>query len=158
MTKGIYGAFSKSTGECIYIGKSNSSIQGRWTSHKKAWKNDKPIHRQQLLTQFLHFFGNQIEWKILVDLGALDQKGWEHGGKALLEVLEREVFFQTKPIASAYIPNGWGVLRDLESNGNGYPISEWNPYSIGIRVQKGKFAKFSDDKPHFINPRIPEQV
>lgn len=154
MAKGIYGAFNKHTGESIYIGKSNSSIQGRWTAHKKAWKAGRPIHRQQLFTQYLYFFGDQIEWQILVDLATFDQQDWEHGDAALLEALERDMFLQAKPIANAYIPNGWDMLRHIESGGNPYAISEWNPYSVGIRVHKGEFAGFSDGKAHFTKPRV----
>ena len=76
MTKGIYGAFNKTTGECIYVGKSNSSITGRWNHHKKLWKAGRPIHRQPLLTQYLYFFGDQVEWRILSELSELKPADW----------------------------------------------------------------------------------
>ena len=52
---GIYGAFNKVTNECIYIGKSKSLISTRWREHARFWKKLRPIHRQPLLTQYLHF-------------------------------------------------------------------------------------------------------
>lgn len=124
-------------------------MSARWAAHKRAWKKDKPIHRQQLFTQYLYFFGDQIDWQVLVDIGTLDQQGWAYGDAALLEVLEREVFFQTKPIANAYIPNGWDTMRLIESGGEPYAISEWNPNMVEIRVKKGEFAGFSDGKGRF---------
>ncbi|MBM3210114.1 hypothetical protein FJZ39_02135 [Candidatus Saccharibacteria bacterium] len=154
MTKGIYGAFNKTTGECIYVGKSNSSITGRWNHHKKLWKAGRPIHRQPLLTQYLYFFGDQVEWRILSELSELKPADWIYTDNDLLEAAEREIFFQLKPIANAYIPNGWDTLRLVENNGEPYSISEWNPYAVDIRISKGQFARFSDDKPHFTNPHI----
>ena len=63
---GIYGAFNKVTNECIYIGKSKSLIITRWREHARFWKKLRPIHRQPLLTQYLHFFSDQIEWRVLL--------------------------------------------------------------------------------------------
>jgi hypothetical protein len=140
---GIYGAFNKDTGECIYIGKSKSVIAKRWQEHKRFWKKLRPIHRQPLLTQYLHFFGNQIEWKVLLPVP-------EDVDNDLVEYCERRMFEDYKPIANTIIPNGTIFGRSfLEGEGDSVAIQEWNPYMVDIRVSKGKFLRFSDDKAHF---------
>ncbi len=48
---GIYGAFGKTTGVCVYIGKSRALMSTRWREHARFWKKLRPIHRQPLLTQ-----------------------------------------------------------------------------------------------------------
>jgi len=142
---GIYGAFSKDTGECIYIGKSKSIIAKRWQEHKRFWKKLRPIHRQPLLTQYLHFFGNQIEWKVLLPLT-------EDVDNDLIEYCERRIFVEYKPIANTIIPNGTIFGRSiLEGEGDSITVQEWNPYMVDIRISKGQFLKFSDDKTHFTN-------
>lgn len=140
---GIYGAFNKNTGECIYIGKSKSVIAKRWQEHKRFWKKLRPIHRQPLLTQYLHFFGNQIEWKVLLPLA-------DDIDNDLVEYCERRTFEDYKPIANTIIPNGTIFGRSiLEGEGDSVAIQEWNPYMVDIRISKGKFLRFSDDKAHF---------
>lgn len=145
---GIYGAFNKHTGECIYIGKSKSMIINRWHEHKRFWKKLRPIHRQPLLTQYLHFFGNQIEWKALLPLA-------DDINNDLVEYCERRVFEEYKPIANTIIPNGTIFGRSiLEGEGDSIAVQEWNPYMVDIRVSKGQFMRFSDDKTHFNSPDI----
>jgi len=96
---GIYGAFNKKTGECIYIGKSRSSISTRWREHARFWKKLRPIHRQPLLTQYLHFFSDQIEWRVLLPVAS-------DINNDLLEYSERRLFEKYRPIANSIIPNG----------------------------------------------------
>ena len=145
--RGIYGAFNKNTGECIYIGKSKSIIISRWREHKRFWKRLRPIHRQPLLTQYLHFFGNQIEWRVLLPVP-------ENIDNDLVEYCERRIFEQYKPIANTIIPNGTIYGRSvLEGESDSIAIQEWNPYMVEIRISKGQFSRFSDDKVHFGNPR-----
>lgn len=145
---GIYGALNKHTGECIYIGKSKSMIINRWHEHKRFWKKLRPIHRQPLLTQYLHFFGNQIEWKVLLPLA-------DDINNDLVEYCERRVFEEYKPIANTIIPNGTIFGRSvLEGEGDSIAVQEWNPYMVDIRVSKGQFVRFSDDKTHFNSPDI----
>lgn len=144
--RGIYGAFNKDTGECVYVGKSKSVIAKRWQEHKRFWKKLRPIHRQPLLTQYLHFFSNQIEWKVLLPLS-------EDIDNDLVEYCERRIFEEYKPIANTIIPNGTIFGRSiLEGEGDSITVQEWNPYMIEIRISKGQFLKFSDDKAHFTLP------
>lgn len=140
---GIYGAFNKKSGECIYIGKSYSSISGRWKEHKRYWKRLRPIHRQPLLTQYLHFFGDQIEWKVLLPVeNEIDND--------MVEYCERRLFEAYKPIANTIIPNGTLFGRSvLEGEGEMVSVSEWNPYMTTIKIRKGTCIGFSDDKKHF---------
>lgn len=141
--RGIYGAFNKDTGECVYIGKSKSVIAKRWQEHKRTWKKLRPIHRQPLLTQYLHFFGEQIEWKVLLPLT-------DDIDNDLVEYCERRIFEQYKPIANTIIPNGTIFGRSiLEGEGDSMAVQEWNPYMVEIRISKGQFLKFSDGKTHF---------
>ena len=141
--KGVYGAFNKNTGECVYIGKSKSVITKRWQEHKRFWKKLRPIHRQPLLTQYLHFFGDQIEWKVLLPLA-------EGIDNDLVEYCERRIFEECKPIANTIIPNGTIFGRSiLEGEGDSITVQEWSPYMVEIRISKGRFLKFSDDKTHF---------
>ncbi len=141
--RGIYGAFNKTTGECIYIGKSKSIIINRWREHQRFWKKLRPIHRQPLLTQYLHFFGSQIEWRVLLPIP-------EDIDNDLVEYCERRIFEEYKPIANTIIPNGTIFGRSiLEGEGDSVAVQEWNPYMVDIRVSKGKFLRFSDDKAHF---------
>lgn len=143
---GIYGAFIKDTGECVYVGKSKSVIAKRWQEHKRFWKKLRPIHKQPLLTQYLYFFGDQIEWKVILPLA-------EDINNDLVEYCERRIFEDCKPIANTIIPNGTILGRSvLEDAGNAITVQEWNPYMVEIRILKGQFLKFSDDKNHFINP------
>ncbi|MGH9923756.1 MAG: hypothetical protein ACRD5B_00095 [Nitrososphaeraceae archaeon] len=146
--QGIYGAFNKSTGECVYIGKSKSVIAKRWQEHRRFWKKLRPIHRQPLLTQYLHFFGEQIEWKVLLPLT-------DDIDNDLVEYCERRIFEEYKPIANTIIPNGTIFGRSiLEGEGDSIAIQEWNPYMVEIRISKGQFLKFSDDKTHFTTSNI----
>ena len=140
---GIYGAFNKKSGECIYIGKSYSSISGRWKEHKRYWKRLRPIHRQPLLTQYLHFFGDQIEWKVLLPVeNEIDND--------MVEYCERRLFEEYKPIANTIIPNGTLFGRSvLEGEGEMVSVSEWNPYMTTIKIRKGVCIGFSDGKKHF---------
>ncbi len=140
---GIYGAFNKKSGECIYIGKSYSSISGRWKEHKRYWKRLRPIHRQPLLTQYLHFFGDQIEWKVLLPVeNEVDND--------MVEYCERRLFEEYKPIANTIIPNGTLFGRSvLEGEGEMVSVSEWNPYMTTIKIHKGTCIGFSDDKKLF---------
>ena len=141
--RGIYGAFNKATGECIYIGKSKSIIINRWREHQRFWKKLRPIHRQPLLTQYLPFFGSQIEWRVLLPIP-------ENIDNDLVEYCERRIFEEYKPIANTIIPNGTIFGRSiLEGEGDSVAVQEWNPYMVDIRVSKGKFLRFSDDKTHF---------
>jgi hypothetical protein len=141
--QGIYGAFNKSTGECVYIGKSKSVIAKRWQEHKRFWKKLRPIHRQPLLTRYLHFFGEQIEWKVLLPVT-------DDIANDLVEYCERRIFEEYKPIANTIIPNGTIFGRSvLEGEGDSIAIQEWNPYMVEIRIAKGQFLKFSDGKNHF---------
>ncbi len=146
--RGIYGAFNKNTGECVYIGKSKSMIISRWHEHQRFWKKLRPIHRQPLLTQYLHFFGNQIEWKVLLPIP-------EDIGNDLVEYCERRIFEEYKPIANTIIPNGTIFGRSiLEGEGESISVQEWSPYMVDIRVSKGQFLRFSDDKTHFKSPDV----
>jgi len=139
---GIYGAFSKDTGECIYIGKSHSLISGRWREHARFWKRLRPIHRQPLLTQYLHFFGDQIEWKVLLPVeGDVDND--------LLEYCERRLFEKYSPIANTIIPNGTIFGRSVMEGADTIAVSEWNPNMVTIKIHKGGFNGFSDGKKHF---------
>lgn len=141
--QGIYGAFNKNTGECVYIGKSKSIIAKRWQEHKRFWKKLRPIHRQPLLTQYLHFFGDQIEWQVLLPLT-------EDIDNDLVEYCERRIFEEYKPIANTIIPNGTIFGRSiLEGEGDSITVQEWNPFMVEIRISKGQFLKFSDDKTRF---------
>lgn len=140
---GIYGAFNKKSGECIYIGKSYSSISGRWKEHKRYWKRLRPIHRQPLLTQYLHFFGDQIQWKVLLPVDS-------EVDNDMVEYCERRLFEEYQPIANTIIPNGTLFGRSvLEGEGESVLISEWNPYMVTIKIQKGACIGFSDSKKHF---------
>ena len=140
---GIYGAFNKLTGECIYIGKSYSLISGRWREHARYWKRLRPIHRQQLLTQYLHFFSDQIEWRVLLPIeGDVDND--------LIEYSERRLFEKYRPIANSIIPNGTIFGRSvMEGEGESVSVSEWNPDMVTIKIHKGAFNGFSDNKRHF---------
>lgn len=140
---GIYGAFNKSTDECIYIGKSKSLISTRWREHARFWKKLRPIHRQPLLTQYLHFFRDQIEWRVLLPVdSSIDND--------LIEYAERRLFEKCRPIANSIIPNGTFFGRSvLEGEGNSVLVSEWNPSMVEIRIRKGQFNGFSDGKSHF---------
>ena len=140
---GVYGAFSKNTGECIYIGKSFSLISTRWREHAKFWKKLRPIHRQPLLTQYLHFFNDQIEWKVLLPVeGDINND--------LIEYCERRLFEKYQPIANSIIPNGTIFGRSvMEGEGESVSVSEWNPNMVTIKIHKGAFAGFSDGKKHF---------
>lgn len=143
MCVGIYGAFNKHTGECIYIGKSKSLISRRWKEHEKAWKKLRPIHRQPLLTQFLYFFKNQIEWRVLLPID-------DQISNDLIEYCERRIFEQYQPIANTIIPNGTFYGRSvLEGEGESVSVSEWNPHMVTIKIHKGGFNGFSDGKKHF---------
>lgn len=140
---GIYGAFNKTTGECIYIGKSKSLISTRWREHARFWKKLRPIHRQPLLTQYLHFFSDQIEWRVLLPTGSSADNN-------LIEYAERRLFEKYRPIANSIIPNGTFFGRSvLEGEGNSVSVSEWNPNMVEIRIRKGQFNGFSDGKNHF---------
>ncbi len=140
---GIYGAFNKKTGECIYIGKSRSSISTRWREHTRFWKKLRPIHRQPLLTKYLHFFKDQIEWKVLLPVES-------NVNNDLLEFCERRLFEKYRPIANSIIPNGTFYGRSvMEGEGNSISVSEWNPVMVEIRIHKGQFNGFSDNKSHF---------
>ena len=140
---GIYGAFNKNTGECIYIGKSKSLINTRWREHARFWKKLRPIHRQPHLTQYLHFFSDQIEWRVLLPTGSSTDND-------LIEYVERRLFEKYRPIANAIVPNGTLFGRSvLEGEGNSVSVSEWNPNMVEIRIHKGQFNGFSDGKNHF---------
>jgi len=140
---GIYGAFNKNTGECIYIGKSRTSISTRWREHARFWKKLRPIHRQPLLTQYLHFFRDQIEWKVLLPVES-------DTNNDLLEYCERRLFEKYRPIANTITPNGTFYGRSvMEGEGNSISVSEWNPVMVEIRIRKGQFNGFSDGKNHF---------
>lgn len=140
---GIYGAFNKVTGECIYIGKSKSLIIKRWQEHERFWKRFRPIHRQPLLTQYLYFFKDQIEWRVLLPLSNdIDND--------LIEYCERRLFEKYRPIANTIIPNGTIFGRSvLENEGESVSVSEWNPNMVTIKIHKGGFNGFSDGKRHF---------
>lgn len=140
---GIYGAFNKNTGECIYIGKSFTLISTRWREHARFWKRLRPIHRQPLLTQYLHFFSDQIEWKVLLPVeGEVDND--------LIEYCERRLFEKHQPIANSIIPNGTIFGRSvMEGEGESVSVSEWNPDMVTIKIHKGAFNGFSDGKKHF---------
>lgn len=140
---GIYGAFNKKTEECIYIGKSRSLISTRWREHARFWKKLRPIHRQPLLTQYLHFFSDQIEWRVLLPVAS-------DINNDLLEYCERRLFEKYRPIANSIIPNGTFYGRSvMEGEGNSVSVSEWNPDMVEIRIRKGQFNGFSDGKSHF---------
>lgn len=140
---GIYGAFSKSTGECVYIGKSRTSISNRWSEHARFWKKEKPIHRQPLLTQYLHFFGDQIEWRVLLPFQTVIDND-------MIEYCERRLFEKYQPIANSIIPNGTIFGRSvMEGEGESISVSEWNPNMVTIKIHKGAFAGFSDGREHF---------
>ena len=140
---GIYGAFNKVTNECIYIGKSKSLISTRWREHARFWKKLRPIHRQPLLTQYLHFFSDQIEWRVLLPTGSSTDND-------LIEYAERRLFEKYRPIANSIVPNGTFFGRSvLEGEGNSVSVSEWNPNMVEIRIRKGQFNGFSDGKNHF---------
>ena len=140
---GIYGAFNKKTGECLYIGKSRSSISTRWREHARFWKKLRPIHRQPLLTQYLHFFSDQIEWKVLLPVAS-------DINNDLLEYCERRLFEKYRPIANSIIPNGTFYGRSvMEGEGDSISVSEWSPTMVEIRIRKGQFNGFSDGKSHF---------
>lgn len=140
---GIYGAFNKKTGECIYLGKSRSSIRTRWREHARFWKKLRPIHRQPLLTQYLHFFSDQIEWKVLLPVEG-------NVNNDLLEYCERRLFEKYRPIANTIIPNGTFYGRSvMENEGDSVSVSEWNPSMVEIRIRKGQFNGFSDGNNHF---------
>jgi len=141
---GIYGAFNKNTGECIYIGKSKSLISSRLREHERFWKRFRPIHRQPLLTQYLYFFKDQIEWRVLVPLSNdIDND--------LIEYCERRLFEDYQPIANTIIPNGTIFGRSvMEGEGESVSVSEWNPNMITIKIHKGDFNGFSDGKSHFV--------
>lgn len=140
---GIYGAFNRNTGECLYIGKSRSVISARWREHARFWKRLRPIHRQPLLTQYLHFFSDQIEWRVLLPVdGSTDND--------LIEYAERRLFEKYRPIANSIVPNGTFFGRSiLEGEGNSVSVSDWNPNMVEIRIRKGQFNGFSDGKSHF---------
>jgi hypothetical protein len=142
---GVYGAFNKNTSECIYIGKSRSSIATRWREHARFWKKLRPINRQPLLTQYLHFFSDQIEWKVLLPVASdVDND--------LLEYSERRLFEKYQPIANSIVPNGTFYGRSvMEGEGDSISVSEWNPRMVEIRIRKGQFNGFSDGKSHFDN-------
>lgn len=140
---GIYGAFNKVTNECIYIGKSKSLISTRWREHARFWKKLRPIHRQPLLTQYLHFFSDQIEWRVLLPVDSSTDND-------LIEYAERRLFEKYHPIANSIVPNGTFFGRSvLEGEGNSVSVSEWNPNMVEIRIHKGRFNGFSDGKNHF---------
>lgn len=140
---GIYGAFNKKTGECLYIGKSRSSISTRWREHARFCKKLRPIHRQPLLTQYLHFFSDQIEWKVLLPINS-------DINNDLIEYCERRLFEKYRPIANSIIPNGTFYGRSvMEGEGDSILVSEWNPCMVDIRIRKGQFNGFSDGKSHF---------
>ncbi len=140
---GIYGAFNRNNGECIYIGKSFSLISTRWHEHTRFWKRLRPIHRQPLLTQYLHFFSDQVEWKVLLPVeGEIDND--------LIEYCERRLFEKHQPIANSIIPNGTMFGRSvMEGEGESVSVSEWNPNMVTIKIHKGAFVGFSDGKKHF---------
>lgn len=141
--RGIYGAFNKNTGECIYIGKSQSLINKRWRNHARLWKKDRPIHRQPLLTQYLYFFSDQIIWKVLFPVE-------DHIDNDLIEYCERRLFEKYQPIANSIIPNGTIFGRSvMEGEGESISVSEWNPNMTTIKIRNGKFNGFSDGKNHF---------
>lgn len=141
--KGIYGAFNKDTNECIYIGKSKYLIYTRWREHKRFWKKLRPIHRQLLLTQYLHYFGDQIEWRVLLPID-------DSVNNDLIEYAERRLFERYRPIANSIIPNGTIFGRSfMEGEGDSITVSEWNSNMVTIKIHKGKFDGFSDGKNHF---------
>jgi len=144
---GIYGAFNKNTGECIYIGKSKSMITRRWREHERFWKRFRPIHRQPLLTQYLYFFKDQIEWRVLMPLSNdIDND--------LIEYCERRLFENYRPIANTIIPNGTILGRSvMEGEGESISVSEWNPNMVTIKIRKGDFDCFSDGKTHFVHEK-----
>ncbi len=140
---GIYGAFNKVTGECIYIGKSHSLISNRWQEHARFWKRLRPIHRQPLLTQYLHFFSDQIEWRVLLPVES-------EVDNDLLEYCERRLFEKYSPLANTIIPNGTIFGRSvMEGEADTIAVSEWNPNMVTIKIHKGGFNGFSDGKKHF---------
>ncbi len=140
---GIYGAFNKNTGECVYIGKTYSIMRNRWREHARFWKKLRPIHRQPLLTQYLHFFNDQIEWRALLPIdGDIDND--------VIEYCERRLFEKYQPIANTIIPNGTVFGRSvMEGEGESITVSEWNPNLVTIKIHKGSFNGFSDGKKHF---------
>ena len=140
---GIYGAFNKNTGECIYIGKSKSLISTRWREHARFWKKLRPIHRQPLLTQYMHFFSDQIKWRVLLPVE-------NDINNDLIEFCERRLFEKYRPIANSIVPNGTFFGRSvLEGEGDSVLVSEWNPDMVTIKIHKGNFNGFSDGKSHF---------
>ena len=140
---GIYGAFNRNTGACLYIGKSRSVISTRWREHARFWKKLRPIHRQPLLTQYLHFFSDQIEWRVLLPVDS-------NTDNDLIEYAERRLFEKYRPIANSIVPNGTFFGRSvLEGEGNSVSVSGWNPNMVEIRIRKGQFNGFSDGKSHF---------
>lgn len=144
---GIYGAFNKNNSECIYIGKSKSIISKRWREHEQFWKRFRPIHRQPLLTQYLYFFKDQIEWRVLLPLD-------NDTDNDLIEYCERRLFEDHQPIANTIIPNGTIVGRSImEGEGKIVLVSEWNPNMVTIKIRKGDFESFSDGKSHFVRKK-----
>lgn len=145
---GIYGAFNKKTGECIYIGKSKSLVNRRWHEHERFWKRLRPLHRQPLLTQYLYFFKDQIEWRVLLPIS-------DDIDDDLLEYCERRLFEDYRPIANSIVPNGTYYGRSvLEGEGDAVSVSEWNPNMVTIKVHKGSFNGFSDGKSHFVHESV----
>lgn len=145
---GIYGIFSANTGECIYIGKSLSSIMRRWREHRNSFKKGKPIHRQPLLTKYMYFFKDQLELRVLLPIDTAKTSN------DMIEYCERRLFEKYKPIANTIIPNGTYFGRSvLEGEDDSVSISEWNPHMVEIRVKNGQFNGFSDDKDHFTAPK-----
>ncbi len=143
---GVYGAFNKKTGECIYIGKSGTDISRRWREHSRVWKKDRPIHRQPLLTQYLYFFGNQIAWRVLLPMD-------KDVDVNMVEYCERRMFEKFKPIANGIVPNGTYFGRSmLEGEGEMVSVSDGNPNMVQIRIHKGEFNGFSDGVMHFEKP------
>ncbi|MBC7564750.1 GIY-YIG nuclease family protein [Candidatus Saccharibacteria bacterium] len=140
---GVYGAFNKNSGECIYIGKSKKMISERWREHARHWKKFRPIHIQTLLTQYFYFFKDQIEWRVLLPIeGNVDND--------LIEYCERRLFEQYRPIANSIIPNGTYYGRSvLENEGDSISVSVWNPYMVTIKIHKGNYNGFSDNKIRF---------
>lgn len=95
------------------------------------------------MTQYLHFFSDQIEWRVLLPTSSSTDND-------LIEYAERRLFEKYYPIANSIVPNGTFFGRSvLEGEGNTVSVSEWNPNMVEIRVRKGQFNGFSDGKNHF---------
>ena len=90
---GIYGMYKND--ELIYIGYTMKSFEQRWNQHMVAIKN-KALIKQQLYVYGLIDWGDEIDFKVLIDARAIEtnepltERDWQSMELALIQMYQPE--------------------------------------------------------------------